>query len=525
MLESFIISFRLKNTYMANSIIYSIKGLPVLNKILPNRLYKSGGLKVFANIVSILWEIVNTFLGKFLYVLLMLFLMTTLYDTNQADTFLHIFTFLTLIGAISNTYMFNPTKDKYYAIILMNMDAGKYAISNYAYSMLKVVVGFLPFTILFGLGIDVPLWLCILMPFFVVAVKICAIFYDIWKYKRTGIVTNENSLDKLRWVLIALLLALAYGLPVVHVTLTRTIFAILLAACLLFGIYSLTQILAFKDYKKLYKKLLTPDNVYMVKKATSTETVKKNIAKSIEYDGSFTSNKEGFAYFHELFVKRHRKLLTKSAEKQSFFLIAVVALVLMIVHFVPQSKEPLNYITLTFLPYFVFIMYMLNRGTTIAQAMFMNCDHSMLTYRIYRTPQVLLGIFKERLKTMISINLMPASIIGLGLALILYATGGTDNPLNYLVLFISINAMSIFFSVHYLVMYYLLQPYTVSTELKSGTYKAAQLLTYLVCYVMIHLRLPTIQFGIATIVFCVAYTAISLVLVYRYAPKTFKIRL
>ena len=524
MLNTFIISFRLKNTYKANSIIYSIKGLPILNKILPDRLYKSGGLKVFANIVSVSWEIIGTFLGKFLYVLLMLFLMATLYDTNQADTFLHIFTLLTVIGPISNTYMFNPTKDKYYAIALMNMDARKYAISNYAYSMLKVIVGFLPFTVLFGLGVDVPLWLCILMPFFVVSMKMFAIFYDIWRYKSTGVVTNENSLDKFRWIAIALLLALAYGLPLIHVVISRTLFIILLAACLPLGIYGLIQILAFQDYKKLYKKLLTPDNVYMVKNASSTDVIRKNMEKSIEYDGSATSNKEGFAYFHDLFVKRHRKLLTKSAQKQSFFLLVTIAAVLAVPRFVPEAKEILNQITLTFLPYFVFIMYMLNRGTTITQAMFMNCDHSMLTYRVYRTPKVLLGVFKERLKTMISINLVPAGIIGIGLALVLFTTGGTD-PLNYLVLFVSINAMSIFFSVHYLVLYYLLQPYTISTELKSGTYKVAQVLTYLVCYFMINLRLPTIQFGIATTLFCVAYTAISLVLVYRYAPKTFKIRL
>ena len=59
MLNTFTISFRLKNTYKANSIIYSIKGLPILNKILPDRLYKSGGLKVFANIVSVLWDAVS----------------------------------------------------------------------------------------------------------------------------------------------------------------------------------------------------------------------------------------------------------------------------------------------------------------------------------------------------------------------------------------------------------------------------------------------------------------------------------
>ena len=105
----------------------------------------------------------------------------------------------------------------------------------------------------------------------------------------------------------------------------------------------------------------------------------------------------------------------------------------------------------------------------------------ILTYRIYRTPKVILGIFKERLKTLIQINLLPAVLIGGRLVVLLYLSGGTDNPVNYAILFISIIAMSIFFSVHYLVMYYLLQPYNVSTEMKSSTYKVVQVLTYIVC--------------------------------------------
>ena len=179
---------------------------------------------------------------------------------------------------------------------------------------------------------------------------------------------------------------------------------------------------------------------------------------------------------------------------------------------------------MTWLPYFTFIMYAVNRGTGFTKALFMNCDHSMLTYRVYRTPKVILGIFKERLKTLIAINILPAILIGVGLAVLLYLSGGTNNPLNYAILVVSIIAMSIFFSVHYLVMYYLFQPYNVSTEMKSSTYKAVQGITYLVCWYMIQIQLPTFSFGIATIVFCIAYSLISLFLAYKYAPETFKLR-
>ena len=82
------------------------------------------------------------------------------------------------------------------------------------------------------------------------------------------------------------------------------------------------------------------------------------------------------------------------------------------------------------------------------------------------------------------INLVPAVVIGLGLVILLFSTGGTDNPLNYIVTFVSMVALSIFFSVHYLMLYYLLQPYNAGTEMKSGTYQLIVWVTYIVCPLM-----------------------------------------
>ena len=51
------------------------------------------------------------------------------------------------------------------------------------------------------------------------------------------------------------------------------------------------------------------------------------------------------------------------------------------------------------------------------------------------------------------------------------------------------------------------------------------IVTYFVCYLMMRVQMPTLIFGLMTIVFCVAYSVIACVLVYRLAPKTFKLRL
>ena len=81
--------------------------------------------------------------------------------------------------------------------------------------------------------------------------------------------------------------------------------------------------------------------------------------------------------------------------------------------------------------------------------------------------------------------------------------------------------MSAFFSIHYLTVYYLLQPYTAGTELKSGTYRIVMVLTYVVCYALINVRMPILVFGAMCIAFCVAYSIVASILVYKFAPRTF----
>lgn len=524
MIKSFVISFKLKNTYRVNSIIYSIKQIPLIKKILPTSLYESKILKIIGNIISILIEFINIFGGKLLYIYVMMISLIPIYKINPANTFLHFFLFLTLIGGLLNTFMFNPTKDKYYALVIMNMNAKKYTLSNYYYNLIKTFIGFLPFTILFSLYYNLPLWIGFIMPIYVIMIKLIFSNFCLFRYKKTGVSTNENLPQKMTWVMTIILLGISYGLPFLNIIINETIFLFFFLISSIIGIYSFIKINKFDKYRNIYKNLFINNIINMTSKESQAAILKESVSKKIEFDDTINSSKEGYGYFHELFVKRHKKILTKAIKKQTLVIITILIISIIALLINHSAHKEVNDILLTYLPYFVFVMYLLNRGTAYTQAMFINCDHSMLTYRIFRTPKVILGLFKERLKTLIIINLIPASIIGIGLALLLFITGGTNNIMNYGVLFISIVSMSIFFSVHYLVMYYLLQPYTISTEMKSTTYSLIQGITYFVCYYLIRVKMPTIYFGVATIIFSVLYSLISLYLVYKYAPKTFKLR-
>ena len=73
MINSFFISFSLKNTYRVNGILYSIKQIPFIGRLLPSSLYSAGWLKVLANVIAAIWEFISIFAGKAIYLAVVFF--------------------------------------------------------------------------------------------------------------------------------------------------------------------------------------------------------------------------------------------------------------------------------------------------------------------------------------------------------------------------------------------------------------------------------------------------------------------
>ena len=318
-----------------------------------------------------------------------------------------------------------------------------------------------------------------------------------------------------------ILLAAAYGLPALGVVIPPAAVAAVFAASLVTGAVSACRIVRFSGYRPMLQRILSQLFSQMDAARGAAKQAAENL---ISADAAIVSRKKGFEYLNELFVKRHRKILWKSSLRIAAVCLALLFIVLLVLWLEPQAKEATNEIVMTFLPYFVFIMYAINRGTGFTKALFFNCDHSLLTYSFYKQPKMVLKLFSIRLREIMKINLVPAFVIGAGLALLLWASGGTENPLDYAVLFVSFLCMSMFFSVHYLTIYYLLQPYNAGTEMKSGTYPLVLSVTYLVCFVIMQLRMEILLFGVLCIAFCVLYCAAACILVYKLAPKTFRLR-
>ena len=91
MLNTLRLSFSLKNTYRVNAILHSLKQIPLLKHLLSNTLYQVRGLKIFANVLAVIWELITIFLFKFLYFFVMVCGLELIRpDLQSNETFLHI---------------------------------------------------------------------------------------------------------------------------------------------------------------------------------------------------------------------------------------------------------------------------------------------------------------------------------------------------------------------------------------------------------------------------------------------------
>lgn len=534
MLEAFLLSFRLRIAYRVNGILYGLRRLPLLRKLLPSRLYDVPPLKAFAQVLSVLSELFGFFFGKILYlaafILLAVSIFRPMHSIGSGALFLHIFFFLTLTGTILYNTLYESDANSYYAVFLMRMDARRYALSKYAYYLFKTFVGFagtLAMLYLFARSFAKvsdarPIWI-ILMPLFVVCAKLTVSAANIMLFRKKGKLLISNRFTKIMVTLSVITLAGAYVPPFFGVVLTSAVFY---AACAVFAAASVPAALYLfrsTEYRRIYQ--YHPYSP--VSTADLQHTVQDAYRQKLVFEKENASSKSGCALFNELFVRRHRKLLTRPALRIALILAALLAAAVVLFLINRDIASSANEIIMKALPILLLVMYFINRGPTISQIFFFSCDHSMLTYRFYRQPKVILELFRARLGTIIAINLIPSSVIAFGLPLLLFISGGTERPLDYLVLFLSTLSMSVFFSVHYLVLYYLLQPYTAGLEAKNPAYMLLTGLTYTVCYLFgtrLGRLMSPLSFGCVLIGFCLLYIPIALVLAYKLAPKTFKLR-
>ncbi len=153
----------------------------------------------------------------------------------------------------------------------------------------------------------------------------------------------------------------------------------------------------------------------------------------------------------------------------------------------------------------------------------MNCDYSLLNYNFFKKADLVFKLFIIRLRELIKINILPALSIGMGLGVIMYANG-IGKVTDYILWILLTTCLSAFSSIHYLLMYYLLQPYTSGTKVKSGDYRILEIAPFFIFLRIIKIKTSSIFLGVISIEMCVLYYFIAIFGVRKYSTDTFRQR-
>lgn len=524
MLKTLKITFVLKNTYAVNAILYSLRQIPLLKRLLPAELYGSRYLKTFANILFLLYEICTVFLGKACYFILLSLAVKHLYaETPASQALLHMLLFLSIGGTVFTDDIIRAERSDYYATHLLRMDAKAYILINYFYALTKTVIGFLPFTIIYGTLYELLLWFSLVLPLCIIALKITVTAINLQIYLQKGGGYKENPFYKRLYIFLFFIVMTALLPPFYRVVLPANFYIAAFLICLPIGLVAVTRVLNFGKYTQLNKEVIFKMNSSL-HNLSAGKLLTEISHKDINADTTLVSTRQGFEFLNELFIKRHKKILWQKSFKLIYFYIFIFSALIISFYLFPDIKASFRTEFPLHLSYVILPLYIFNSGKSFTQALFMNCDHSLLTYSCFKQAHFILQLFTIRLREIIKINGLPATVFACAAATAFFVAGGSTNPLDYALIIIAVICISVIFSVHALTLYYLLQPYNTATEMVSATYSTVEALTAPFLMALWKVQIPLVNFCLAAFGGCLLYSFIACLLVYRLAPRTFKLK-
>ncbi|GCD12797.1 hypothetical protein [Clostridium tagluense] len=535
MINTFINSFKVSFVERANTFIYFLKRIPLLGKKIPDNIYKRTHAKIVIGVIREILGALGGFLGKVAYLGIMIILPAYLMTKDIAKMqpiFLHMLFFLSFVTApLIKTIIFEKTnKSAFNMITLMRADAREYYLGEIIYRNIKDFIYFVLPVIIIGLIIGFSPLKAVVLVVELIAFILIGEWVQLFIYDKIEVVLAQKWL--FMSVVIICGLALAYALPLLGLTIdfNPILFNIFVVITVLgLGVVAFTYLWRYSKYTPIAKTLLTKDNLFN-KEAFKTDmnfgNVKLDEKKMSKEDLNTKkyNKKQGYEYLNSLFFLRFRRIMVGPIKGRVIFIGIVFLIGMFLVFFMPSKKGNMVMEIKKSIPMLVFIMYSMSTGERICKAMFYNCDASLLRYGYYREANVILANFTSRLKRVVILNLIPALTLCLAIACIILASGYSSELIYMMPLFLCVICLACFFSIHHLFMYYVLQPYTAQLTVKSPLFKFVNMVVYMASYICLRIKTPPYYFTAGVIITTIVYMLVALILTYRVAPRTFKLK-
>lgn len=537
--SKFLLIERIKITKIFNGMVYGIRKIPLIGKHLGDRYYfydLKEIVNTFVPIFSIIWQFIKSILTFGFAIIISRTMLKFLFEISDKSPLFFRENFDLSLGGVLLTcvpFVFYISNMITSSMLTDNGNVFSDLSKNFNFfpdDLARIFLYLQPFLIFIGRTLGFVIFgkfFANINPIYTFLFSLGIYFYNInitgfwtkiYEKKEKSFFEDRPFLQIILIIIIDLLISLL-------VLIIKLDFKVLSLGFFFINLilfpFTVKYFKNFKGYDKIIEKTI---NVYKiaVKDAKNIQdgVVKienKDINKKEKIKG------EGFDYLNKLFFKRHKKhLLKPTLIKSGIFLILGIGGFLFVSSLTMKAKE-IYKILIFIIP---IISYILFKQDLILMAFYKNCDSSLLYYNFYREDKNLLKMFWLRLNSIFKLMLIPMGAmftIYIGFA-IKYLTK-TDLNLLLPIFYILLNA--IFFTVLPLFQYYIIQPFDKEGKQKSVVLVLMNIFLY---YIFIFglpalaTKIGEIKFMLIISIFMVAFVGLASFLIYKFAPKTFKIK-
>lgn len=527
--------FNISMSNRINFLIYYFKCIPLIGKLLDDTVYKKLKIKKIISIFALLTKIGQGILGPIVYAVVaiglpifFLYKDYTLEDKYSVFTYL-IFVLSFVFGATASSAALTPSKEKFICIKLMKMRARDYAIAiifcEYIWSGIRLLPVLIVTSKLFGGTIFQGIILTLLLTM----VRFCGEALHLFIFEKGNLILCKKYLFIITYGVLALIAAYVPSVFRLIFPIDKYLFnPIVIVSIIIFGIMGIIYILNYKLYYEAFNasnklsELFSDERSLNEAKFADVEINEKEF-NNLELNSKLYNDKEGYEYLNAIFFKRHHKLLYRPMYIE-LIIIAIIFFAGLLVQIVfPSLMNELIAKINKAIPGLLLIMYCISNSRRITRAMFYNCDISLLRYGFYRDRNVILKNFKVRLFKVTFINVIPAMAIAASI-MIIVMVNDIGNLVNVLPMIFMILILAVFFSVHDLFLYYIMQPYTTELNIKNPFFNIINGVIFWVCYLSSKIKTPPTYFVGIVLAITILYIIIALCAIYKFSPKTFRVK-
>lgn len=524
-----------------NVLLYYVRKLPLVGEKIPYRLYGETDIKKAIGAIPVVFSVIGAFVGTFLYFFLMIKLPANwiqgfwekegiFVDQKAVMVYLFlIFSFLPGSFLVSN--LTEGAKKDYVLLHVMRIPAAQHYRSKMVLKGVKDTICFLVPLLWFGFGAESALFVVSL--FFTRYIGHAGILQHYRHSEKKGKKVFWKSLGK-TFLMFGIILALGYGVAaaVPRLFFDRYVMAevVVFLSFTLVGMFCFSKVWKYGGYTIFAKKMvslkdfLEQDDAVKEARAADVQIQDKDISKE-ELRSRKYEEKEGYDYLNAIFFERHKRIVSRAVKSRIIIILAVGLIGAVALLFVGEQMKQKTFEAMTqMMPVMVFVMYLESTGGRICKAMFFNCDISLLKYGYYREADAILKNFKIRLRKLLMLDAVPAAIICGMILLWTLLCGEILAVWKVIPLMAGSLLLSAFFCLFHLFMYYITQPYTEEKTVKSPIFSVVNALVYFGCYLCLQIQTGSWLFTLGVLAVTIIFIPLSYFCVFRFAPKTFKIR-